>query len=289
MASSSQNRPFRDADVRRRFERAADTFDQADFLHRRAMDGLLEPIHAKPKLILDLGSATGAGTRQLAALFRSARVVGVDIAHSMLRAGRGKRWRFSRIREVQGSAVKLPFRDGAFDMVVANLSPPWFTDPEASFTEIARVLRKEGLFAFSSLGPDSLIEIRNAWQDLDDRPHVHPFVDMHVIGDALVSAGLRDPVLDVERLSVTYGQPTDLFRELTNCGARNLHAGRQRGLSGRRRFEAFERNLRANSGDGPIALTVEFVFGHAWGGGPRQRPQEFRLDPRDIGRLRRNM
>lgn len=256
------------------------------------MDGLLErldPMQMEPRRILDLGSATGTGTRQIAARFRGARVVAVDVAHAMLRASRGKRWRFSRIREVQGSAAKLPFRDGVFDLVIANLAAPWFTDAETCFTEIARVLRKEGLFAFSSLGPDSLIEIRKAWHDVDNGPHVHPFADMHLVGDALVRAGLRDPVLDVEHLSVTYSQPGALFHELKHCGARNLHVGRQPGLSGKRRFEAFERNLLADSGDGPIELTVEFVFGHAWGGGPRRDPREFHLDPRDIGRFRRTM
>ena len=127
------------------------------------------------------------------------------------------------------------------------------------------------------------------WHDVDDDPHVHPYADMHNVGDALLRAGLRDPVLDVEKLTVSYAEPATLYRELRDCGGRNLLAGRRRTLSGRRRYAAFEERLTAASAAGSVDLSIEFVFGHAWGAGPRQSPQEFRLQPESIGRIRRNL
>ena len=126
----------------------------------------------------------------------------------------------------------------------------------------------DGLFAFATLGPDSLLALRNAWQTVDEGAHVNPFADMHNVGDALVRSGLRDPVLDVDRLAVSYEKPEALFRDLTAAGARNCLAGRQRGLTGRRRFEAMTSAVFA--GGSSATLEFELVFGHCWGGVTRR-------------------
>ena len=276
-------------DVRRRFDRAASGFGDSDFVHRQCFDGLLDrlaPMALDPRRILDLGCGSGAGSRRLAKAYRRARISGLDLSAGMLEAGRGARSRFSRIAEVQGDARQLPFAPGVFDLIVANLLLPWLADPADALAEVARTLRREGLFLFASLGPDSLIEIRRAWQP--DDGHVHPFIDMHDLGDALVRAGLRDPVLDVERLTVTYRSAEALFADLTATGARNALDARRPSLTGRRRFRRFtERLLAERSADGVFAVTLELVFGHAWGGGPPQSPGEFRVAPGTIGRRRR--
>ena len=95
----------------------------------------------------------------------------------------------------------------------SNLLLPWIDDPAAIAREVCRVLRKDGLFVFSGLGPDSLRELRAAWGTVDDYAHVNEFPDMHNIGDALVQSGLRDPVLDVDRLQVRYSGSEALFRD----------------------------------------------------------------------------
>jgi len=110
---------------------------------------------------------------------------------------------------------------------------------------------------------------------------------MHDIGDTLVRSGLREPVLDVDYLTVTYRTVDDLFADLTRSGSRNCLAGRQRALTGRGRFEAVKQVLSGNGGEAVPPLRLELVFGHAWGGGPRPTPGEFRLDPSRIGRRRR--
>ncbi len=180
--------------------------------------------------------------------------------------------------------MSLPIRSGSIDLVFANLLLPWIDDLGSFLAEVARVLRKDGLFMFSSLGPDSLAELRDAWRAIDDVEHVNSFTDMHNVGDALMQAGLREPVVDVEHLTVTYGSVKSLFSDLTDAGARNCLQGRARGLTGKARFAALRESLETRFDNGTLAVSLELVFGHAWGGGARGQAGEFRLAPESIGR-----
>lgn len=268
-------------DIRRRFDRAAADFDDVDFVHTVTRDGLLarlEPLLLQPASILDLGSATGATGRLLRKRFKRAHVVSLDISHAMLGvARRSKPW-FSRSTFVQGNARQLPFQNAAFDLVVSNQLLPWEPQPQPVFEEVARVLRKGGVFAFASLGPDSLGELTRAWASVDGHLHVNRFPDMHDIGDGLVRAGLADPVLDVDRLSVCYDSIDKLFTDLTRAGARNALDDRARGLLSRARFQALRDALGTARADGTIRLELELVYGHCWGGGPKNDPMNYQID-----------
>ena len=272
-------------DIRRRFDRAAATFDGADFVHAVTREGLLtrlEPLLLQPSTILDLGSATGATGRLLRKRFKRAHIVSLDLSRAMLGAARKNRPWLSRMSFVQGDARRLPFASGTFDLVAANQMLPWDPEPQDLFEEVARILKKGGVFAFATLGPDSLREIESAWASVDEQPHVNPFPDMHDIGDGLVRAGLADPVLDVDRLAVSYEDPARLFADLTRAGARNTHESRARGLAGKRRFRAMTRTLAAAGSDGRILLDLELVYGHCWGSGPRPDPANYRIDANQI-------
>lgn len=272
-------------DIRRRFDRAAATFDDADFVHAVTRDGLLtrlEPLLLQPATILDLGCATGATGRALRKRFRRAHIVSLDLSRAMLGAARRNRPWLSRMSFVQGDARRLPFAVGTFDLVVANQMLPWDPEPQGVFEEVARVLQKGGVFAFATLGPDSLREIDRAWASVDDRPHVNRFPDMHDVGDGLVRAGLADPVLDVDRLAVSYENPARLFADLTRVGARNTHLDRDRGLAGKARFQAMTGALAAAHADGRILLDLELVYGHCWGAGPKRDPADYRIDAKRI-------
>jgi malonyl-CoA O-methyltransferase len=143
-------------DIRRRFDRAAAGFDDADFVHAVTRDGLfgrLQPLLLKPETILDLGSATGAMSRLLRKRFKRTHIVSLDLSYAMLERGRRDRPWFSRSSFVQGDAHQLPFTDASFDMVIANQVLPWAPNPQPVFDEVSRVLRKGGVFAFATLGP----------------------------------------------------------------------------------------------------------------------------------------
>jgi len=274
-------------DTRRRFDHAAQDFDDADFVHavtREGLDARLAPLLLEPERVLDLGSATGATGRLVRKRFRRAHVVSLDLSHAMLlRARKLKPW-FARAAFVQADAGRLPFADGTFELVVANQLLPWFPDPQPVFAEVARVLQKGGVFAFASLGPDSLREVARAWSKVDDGAHVMRFPDMHDIGDGLVRAGLADPVLDVDRLAVSYANPERLFADLTRAGARNTLADRARGLTGRKRFRRMSDALAATGAEGRFQLELELVYGHCWGAGPRQAGDNYRIDASRIPR-----
>ena len=265
--------------MRRRLELAAAGFDDADFVAaatRNAMFERLDGVTVEAKTVIDLGAATGSAESALHRRFPHARVVCVDIAAGMLkRARRRKAW-LARSSYVQADAAALPFADASVDIVFSNLLLPWIGDPATVFAETARVLRKEGLFAFSTFGPDSLRELAEAWHDNGDT-HVRRFADMHDLGDGLVHAGFRDPVLDVDRLEVRYRTPRRLFDDLTATGARNVLQNRSRGLTGRGVFTAMNDTLFPAGTGQERGFSLELVFGHCWGGGQAQDPARFRI------------
>ena len=287
MQAGSQRNAL-DADlVRRRFGAAAATFDTADFVHATTRDGLLarlEPVTIEAGVVVDLGCATGAARPLLEKRFRGALVVGCDFARPMLAAAARTRHLFRKPALVAADAHALPFADASVDVVFANLLLPWIGAPDAVFAEVSRVLRRDGLFAFSTLGPDSFAELVAAWRAGDDRPHVHAFPDMHDVGDAAIRAGLKEPVLDVDRITVTYREPAQLFADLGRAGARNALAGRARGLTSRSRFARVLAALDAGRVDGAVPVGLEVVYGHCWGAGPRTPAGEYRIDAARIGR-----
>jgi malonyl-CoA O-methyltransferase len=289
--SSGKTGGLRQKDVQRRFDRAAAMFNDADFVHRHAAQGLFDrmsPMLVDVHTILDAGSATGAAARELGELHRGSRIIRLDHSLSMLKQGKKRRFswlsRGSRVSEVQADATSLPLKPGSIDLVFANMLMPWIDDLAAFFAEVGRVLRKDGLFVFSSLGPDSLLELRRAWAEVDDGEHVNAFIDMHDVGDALLHSGLREPVLDTDYLTLKYRNAEGLIADLTRAGARNCLARRRPFLTGRDSLSAMKKSLDSSREDGELSIRLELVFGHAWGGGPRPTPREFGID---IGSIRR--
>ena len=252
--------------VRLAFERAADTYDRSAVLQREIGKRLLERLDlvtCSPRMIVDVGCGTGYCTRALHSRYRRARVIGVDIAQSMLSAARkGASW-FGRQRFVCGDAGHLPLADHIADMVVSNLTLQW-CDTDSVLAEFTRVLRPGGLLMFTSFGPDTLRELRAAWRAVDDRMHVHDFVDLHDLGDAMVRAGLAEPVMDAEHFLLTYPDVETVLRELKALGAHNVSRARHRGLTGKRLFARFREAYAQQAQDGQIPASYEVVYGHAW-------------------------
>ena len=169
---------------------------------------------------------------------------------------------------------------------MANQLLPWMPEPAAMFAQVARVLRKGGVFAFATLGPDSLREIAAAQAAVDPHAHVNVFADMHDVGDGLVRAGLADPVLDVDRLTVRYADAGRLFDDLTRTGARNSLAARGRALAGKARFQRMTEALAQSGSDEGIVLELELVYGHCWGTGVRGDAAEFLIAADEISHRR---
>jgi malonyl-CoA O-methyltransferase len=224
----------------------------------------------EPQVVVDLGCATGRGTRELAARYPQARVIALDSSAGMLRSASLSASATPRATVVGAAAEQLPLRGGTVQLLFANLVLPWCR-PDALFAEAGRVLDAGGLLLFATLGPDSLEQVRRAWAAVDDQIHVHAAFDMHDLGDLALAAGLAEPVMDVDRLDVTYSDLTGLARDLRACGAINVAGGRRRSLTGAQRWRGFERRL-VPATPGRFAVTVELIFGQAWGRRAPDRP-----------------
>lgn len=253
------------ARIRAAFSRAAAGYEQTAVLQRQVGDLLLERLallRDPPARVLDVGAGSGRLTALLKRRWPQAQVIALDLALGMLREARRNSSWWRPFRRVAGDAQALPFADATVDLLVSNLCLQW-CDPGAAFREFRRVLRPGGWLLFTSFGPDTLRELRAAWRAADEQAHVHVFLDMHDVGDALLAQGFSDPMLDVERWTLSYADAPALMRELKAIGAGNALGERARGLTGRHRFarvlEAYER-MRV---DGRLPASYEVVFGQA--------------------------
>lgn len=206
-----------------------------------------------PRRILDAGSGPGRDTDSLRRRYRAAEIVAVDSALALLpQKGFVGKLLGKKTHSVCADMERLPFAPASFELAWSNMALHWVGDPLAAFRELERVLAPEGLVMFSTLGPDTLKELRAA----AGATRVHAFIDMHDLGDMLVAAGFAAPVMDMEMLHVEYASGARLLEDLRASGQTNARLDRPRGLAGRGLLGEFRRRgLRA---------TYEVVYGHAW-------------------------
>jgi len=174
------------------------------------------------------------------------------------------RWR-SRLRH--GTAAP----DNWAQLLWANMALHMAGDPQALLAQWHRALAVDGFLMFSCLGPDTLRELRALYRALGWPAPAHEFTDMHDWGDMLVQAGFAEPVMDMERIELTFETPQRLLQELRELG-RNLHPQRFAGLRGRgwrQRLEAALLRLADPAQDGRLTLTFEIIYGHAFKPAPR--------------------
>lgn len=282
---SKMSAPIDLARVRTLFARPA-RVAQSDFLRREVaarMHERLSLVKIVPRHVLDAGCGTGADLALLQKTYPAAQIVGIDAAPAMAAAAttpapalRALNQMLSRLLPAKagvdalcGDFGNLPFGPNSLDLVWSNLALHWHPQPDRVFAEWRRVLRVEGLLMFSNFGPDTFSELRAAFAAMDETPHLLPFVDMHDFGDQLVEAGFSTPVMDMERITVTYDTAAALLADVRAFGGNPL-ATRRRGLVGRaawqRMLGALERQRRP---DGKLGLTFEVIYGHAFRPAPR--------------------
>ena len=259
--------------VRRNFSRAAATYEQHDTLQQEVQSLLIDRLGfylETPERVIDVGAGTGRGTALLRKRYPKAQVVAMDLALPMLRAAKKHATWLKPFQRVCAEATSLPLPDHSVDVLHSNLCFQWIDDLPALFGECVRVLKPGGLLVYSTFGPDTLKELRTAWAQADEQPHVSRFLDMHDLGDAMINAGLRDPVLDVDRYTLTYSEPRMLLKELQGLGATNADRERERHLLGKRHYQRMLAAYETMRVDGRIPATWEVVTAHAWGPPPGQ-------------------
>jgi malonyl-CoA O-methyltransferase len=264
------------AQARRAFERAAPTYAAASALEAeigQRMLARLDYVRVAPRRMLDAGAGPAREAGALLARYPGAALITLDASLAMLRLGRRPRgWRdwlrpAMRNLAVVADFARMPLTAGSVDLLWSNMALHWADDQIGALREFARVLAPNGLLMFSTLGPDTLKELRVA----AGPERVHRFTDMHDIGDALVSAGFAAPVMDAEIVTLTYADAAGLFSDLRRSGQTSARTDRARGLRGRRFLERLRARIAEEAGGDRIAATFEVVYGHAWKGERRQR------------------
>jgi len=256
--------------VRRAFERAAPIYDAVAALPREIGSRMLERlqyIKLTPGPILDAGCGTGVDSRELQARYPDAHVIALDLALAMLHLARN-----TSPALICADIARLPIRGESMALVWSNLALPWAG--HGIFAELQRVLAPGGLLMFSTLGPDTLKELRAAWRD--GYNHVNEFSDMHDIGDDLVESGFTAPVMEREEITLTYSSARSLMAELKAQGSRSLNRKRRRGLGGKDRLTEALNGYDAMKRDGRVPATFEVIIAHAW------KPERRRADARPI-------
>jgi malonyl-CoA O-methyltransferase len=251
-----------------RFNAAVGSYEAVSALQKHVGNELLdrlELINIQPLFVLDLGSGPGHLAEQLATRYLKARIMQLDIAEKMLGAARKRMNKsLSRQYHVCADAESLPFATKTIDMVFSNLMLQWAYPPDQLLQQLVRALKPGGLLIFSTFGPDTLYELRDSWSDADDYPHVHAFVEMHDLGDALIRAGFIDPVIEVDYVTLTYDKVSHLMRDLKALGAVNVSTDRRKTLTGKRRFRQMEQTYEKRRHSGKLPATYEVIYGHAW-------------------------
>lgn len=255
------------ARVRRAFSRAATAYDALAVLQHQVESELLDRLSLlrdPPLRVLDVGTGPGRASAAMRKRFPNAEVIALDMALPMLRVAKSRAGWWRPFRRVCGDARALPIADQSVDLLFSSLCLQWCEDLNPVFAEFRRVLRPGGWLFFSTFGPDTLTELRQSFAAVDSDPHVNIFIDMHDIGDRLLAAGFRDPMLDVEHYSLRYSDPKILMRELKGIGAGNADAGRPRGLTGKRKLAAMlEAYERFRGDDQRVTASYEVVYAQA--------------------------
>lgn len=264
--------------VRRSFAAAATQYDAAAVLQQEVVRRMLERLavfNIQPQRVLDLGSGTGYGSELLQQRYPKAQVLELDFALPMLLAARQReaqwrRWtqRWQRLR-LCADVEALPVASAQADLLWSSLCFQWLNQPDQAFAEAARVLRPGGVLFFSSMGPDTLKELRAAFAAVEAESasaagHVNQFIDMHDLGDALLRAGLSNPVMEMEHITLTYQDLKAVLHDLKSIGAHHAAQGRARGMMGRKKWMRLQQAYERFRQQGRLPATFEVIYGHAW-------------------------
>ncbi len=251
--------------IRQAYDRAAASYRSHAVLEREIESRLLERIgflRQQPARVIDIGCGPATASKVLADQFEQASVIALDWSAAMLRqavtaAG-------GQPLMLRADMHSIPVAARSVDLVFSNLALQWSYDLPAVFQEFRRIMRPGAMLVFTCFGPDTLMELKQAWRTVDDRPHVNNFPDMHDIGDELMSAGFAEPVMDVERLTLEYPSVMAMMRELKGSGAHNVAVERRRGLTGKARLLAMQQAYEQFRRNDRYPASYEIIYGAAF-------------------------
>ncbi len=247
-------------DVARSFSQAAATYDLVAALQRQVAESLINRIPERSfSRIVDLGCGTGVVAAQLVQRAGTERVFGLDIAEGMLSFAR-QQYPQSSLQWCGADAENLPLQNESVDLVFSSLAVQWCADFQQVCHEIFRALKPGGSCLLATLGPETLHELRSAWQQVDGYVHVNRFIDVERVSESARMAGF-DCECWREEVVMRYQELRQLTAELKALGAHNVNSGRPKGLTGRQRIEKLKAGYEVFRGaDGLLPASYEVYY-----------------------------
>jgi malonyl-CoA O-methyltransferase len=273
--------------MQQRSNAIAHVFDKASILHQEIAWRLLEHldfIKFYPETILDCGARTGFTTQLLKKKYPKKNILAFDFSSEMLQHFKKHYFWQNHIPRICGAPLHLPFKTHSIDFIFSNLLLTTIDDIPNCLLEMQRVLKPGGLLLFSTLGPDTLKELRACFASVDENSHVHSFLDMHDVGDLLLKVGFKDPVMDMEHLTMEYQNMDLLFQDLKQTAMTNALQDRSRGLMGVKRWQRMLAH-HPKTNEGTMPATFEIVYAHVWGPEVQKNSNEVLVPVKNIGRV----
>jgi len=252
-------------EVRDVFDRLAGNYDRYAALEQEIGTRLLERLQfqkSAPRRIVDLGSGTGRCALELKRRFRKAQVIALDASLVMSQQARKRSSLLRPLQALCADLEHLPLADRSVDLVFSNLAFQWVREYASLSNGLRRIVRPGALLVFSTLGPDSLKEFREAAGYAQESGLQRRFADMHLVGDAMLAAGFSEPVMDSEYVTVEYRDFDTLLNELESTGAASHFADWHAQTSQRSELEEKYREFLR---EGRFPVTWEIVYGSAFG------------------------
>ncbi len=252
--------PIEKKRIAQSFSRAAHTYDSVAKFQRNVGEKLLHAIECNHthKIVLDLGCGTGYFTRHLQEKFSQAKIMGLDIAEGMLSVAQEKNPAINTW--LCGDAEKLPLANASVDVIFSSLALQWCHNLPELFAELNRVLKPGGTLIFSTLGPDTLHELKSAWQRVDNYVHVNRFRSCEDIKKCLLENSFLLNHFEQQLSALEFEKLADLTRELKFLGAHNINRGRAAGLTGRKKIAAFKTAYESFRRDNLLPATYDVFY-----------------------------
>jgi malonyl-CoA O-methyltransferase len=259
--------------IGRAFHQQAGEYDRHATVQKRVVDRLLSLTQSRvspvPAAVLDIGCGTGQLLSSLGRQYPHSRLYGLDLAYNMTRCAAERLGRGAML--VNGDAEHLPFRAGAFDLVVSSSTVQWFEDMDGFFRQCHRVLQTDGLLCIAFFGGRTMRELQECYRDAvgqrggcaeDYLDRLHRFKEITAVQEALGRSFFGTLLLTSEIEMDYYPDVPDLLRSIKRIGAgSSAQEGRRGGLGWRSILNETSRLYRERYGtDGMIPVTYEVVY-----------------------------
>ncbi len=251
------------------FDEIASVYEQHASIQQEVANRLIERLDFIPfeaNIILDAGCGAGYSLKKLSEHYPKSKITGIDLSDEMLKLAKKQGGWFTKQKLSNQDMCHTLIEDKSIDFIFSNLALPWVTDIDACFSEWQRILKPGGLLLFSTFGPDTLKEIKQSWGSIDPKHKMMNFIDMHNVGDALISSGLAEAVMDAEKIVTSYASVKILFEELRANGNFSFLSENYKLKPESKLLDDLQKLIgESNPTHNDVEISWEVVYGHAWG------------------------